>query len=187
MLLCEEKELDQRNDFEGEQIHKHRLGGVVRLNLQQVGLAEREDRGGQHRQQLHRVVGEHPVPQQEHLLAGQVAGERADQPLEGQSQRLNADRLEVEEQRRFVGLQQRLEQQTERDDAVRMRGESVKLVEVARVDGAEHEVEHRRIVVDVAQWRRVHCEPVERNDAVWRIVHLTSKQVIIIIIMRKFV
>ena len=37
-------------------------------------------------QDLERVVGENAVPQQEHLLTGQVAREGSDQPLEGNLQ-----------------------------------------------------------------------------------------------------
>ena len=106
------------------------------------------------------------------MLAGQVAGERADQPLESELQRLDADRLEVKEQRRLVRLEQGLEQQAERDDALRVGRERVQLVEVTRVDSTEDEVQRRRIVVDVAQRRGVHREAVERNDPVRRVVNL---------------
>jgi len=176
VLLCKEKELNQRHDFERQQVDKHRLGRVVRLHLQQVGLAEREDGGGEDRQQLDRVVRQYPVPQQQHLLAGQVAGESAHQPLESQPQRLNADRLEVKEQSGFVGLEQGLKQETERDDALGVGGQRVQLVEVAGVDGAEDEVERRGVVVDVAQRRGVHRKPVERNDAVRRVEDLQRQQ-----------
>ena len=82
----------------------------------------------------------------------------------------------MEEQRRLVGLQEGLEEQTERDDALGVGGERVQLVEEARVDGAEHEVQDARVVVDVAQRSGVHREPVEWNHAIRRVEHLKGKR-----------
>ena len=62
------------------------------IHLQEVGFAEGEDGGGQYGQQFDGVVAEDAVPQQQDLLAGQVAGEGAYEPLERQPQRLHADR-----------------------------------------------------------------------------------------------
>jgi len=80
----------------------------------------------------------------------------------------------MEEERRFVGLQQGLEEQTERDDALGVRRQSVQLVEEAGVDGSEDEVEGTRVVVDVAEGSRVHGKAVERHHAVGRIEHLPN-------------
>ena len=47
-------------------------------------------------------------------------------------------------------------------------------MEEAGVDGSEDEVEGTRVVVDVAEGRRVHGKAVERHHAVGRIEHLPN-------------
>ena len=50
-------------------------------------------------------------------------------------------------------LEKRLEQETEWDDALFVRGECVEVEEVAHVDLTENEEQHDRVVVDVTQRR----------------------------------
>ena len=67
--------------------------------------------------------------------------------------RADADLLEVVEQLRLLRLQQLLELQTQRHDALLVRRQRVQPEEIARVQLAEHEVQRHWVVVDVAEWR----------------------------------
>ena len=66
--------------------------------------------------------------------------------------RADADLLEVVEQLRLLRLQQLLELQTQRHDALLVRRQRVQPEEKARVQLAKHKVQRHRVVVDVAEW-----------------------------------
>ena len=78
--------------------------------------------------------------------------------VEDQSEnaRLHSDRSQVEKEVGMEWLEQRLEQETQRDDALAMRGERVQVKEVTHVDLTEDEEQHDRVVVNVT--KRGHCK-----------------------------
>ena len=67
--------------------------------------------------------------------------------------RADADLLEVVEQLRLLRLQQLLELQTQRHDALLVRRQRVQSEEIARVQLTEDEIQRHRVVVDVAEGR----------------------------------
>lgn len=78
---------------------------------------------------------------------------------ESEYSRLNPDGLEVEEELRFARLQQRLELEAERDDALSVWRQRVEAEEVASVELPEHEVQQHGVVVDITErrhWKTSH-------------------------------
>ena len=86
-----ERQLHDGHDFQRSQICQNCFSGGVRLNLHEIDFSETEDPQSQHGENLQRVVSEDLIPQQHHLIAGQISRKCANEPSKRDARRLNVE------------------------------------------------------------------------------------------------